>query len=182
MRARSTAAILLSSLGIAGVVAAIALADPPVNGNPAVIYRTKTVVKHERYQGLSAHQWARRAVGNRRKLNTTLPLLERRGKRIRRLQHQLADRWEPTVDYGLQLAAHAYAPFGGPSYSKLRAVAMCESTLNPFATNGQYVGIFQAHWAPFGTFSRNDPVAQALDTAATVIHDGSWRQWECKNA
>ena len=97
--------------------------------------------------------------------------------RTRQLQHTraiLKHRWHPTVTYALRLAS---AVFQVP-YRDLSSVSYCESTHNPFATNGQYRGLFQLSWAPFG-LSPFDPVASALSTAATVRREG-WRQWECK--
>jgi hypothetical protein len=83
--------------------------------------------------------------------------------------------WRPTVDYALRLAsAVAGVPLG-----ELERVSWCESTHNPFATNGRYRGLFQLGWSPFG-FSPFDPVANALSAALTVRQDGSWRQWECR--
>lgn len=84
-------------------------------------------------------------------------------------------RWRPTVDYALRLASAV----SGVSYWSLRTVSYCESTHNPFATNGRYSGLFQLSWSPFG-FSPFDPVANALSAALTVRHDGSWRQWSCQ--
>jgi len=98
--------------------------------------------------------------------------------RTRQLQEAralLRRRWRPTVDYALRLASAV----SGVSYWELRAVSWCESRHYPFAQNGQYLGIFQMHWRPFG-FSPFDPVASALSAAFTVRHDGGWRQWECK--
>jgi len=93
-------------------------------------------------------------------------------RQVRVLAHR---RWRPTVDYAIRLAA---AVAGVPAW-ELYAVARCESTLNPYARNGRYQGLFQLGWAPFG-FSPFDPVANALSAALTVRRDGSWRQWECK--
>lgn len=83
-------------------------------------------------------------------------------------------RWRPTVGYALRLASAAY----GVPYWDLRAVAWCESRLDPWAANGRYKGLMQLGWSPFG-FSPFDPVASALSTAAVVKREG-WRQWECR--
>lgn len=61
-------------------------------------------------------------------------------------------------------------------------VAYCESTLNRFATNGQYAGLFQlsaAHQARMkgNVFNAYD---NARHAANTVRADGGWGQWECK--
>jgi hypothetical protein len=92
-----------------------------------------------------------------------------------RYRRQLIQRWQPTVTYALRLASAVY----GVSYWQMRTVSFCESRHYPFARNGVHKGLFQLGWHPFG-FSPFDPVANALSAAATVAHDGSWRQWSCK--
>jgi hypothetical protein len=92
-----------------------------------------------------------------------------------RYRRQMFKRWQPTVDYAYRLAS---AVFGVP-YWELHAVGSCESHHYPFARNGRYLGVMQLGWRPFG-FSPFDPVANVLSAAATVSHDGSWRQWSCK--
>ncbi len=92
-----------------------------------------------------------------------------------RYRRQLIHRWQPTVGYALRLASAVF----GVSYWQLRSVSYCESRHYVYARNGRYKGLFQLGWHPFG-FSAFDPVASALSAAATVRHDGSWRQWECR--
>ena len=92
-----------------------------------------------------------------------------------RYRRQLIHRWQPTVRYALRLASAVF----GVSYWQLRSVSYCESRHYVYARNGRYKGLFQLGWHPFG-FSAFDPVASALSAAATVRHDGSWRQWECR--
>ncbi len=113
------------------------------------------------YRGRTAEQWASRFRERTRQLQT--------------VKQHLRRRWQPTVDYALRLAAAVT----GVSYWQLRSVSFCESHHYPFAQNGQYKGIFQMHWSPFG-FSPFDPIASALSAAMTVRHDGGWRQWSCK--
>jgi hypothetical protein len=98
-----------------------------------------------------------------------------RTRQLQAVRTQLRERWRPTVTYALRLAAAV----SGVSYWQLRSVSWCESTHNPFATNGRFRGLFQLGWAPFG-LSPFDPVANALSAALTVRHDGSWRQWTCR--
>lgn len=118
--------------------------------------------------------WARRAVENRRVRN-------RQHRELGRLRRTQARTWSGTVDYALRLTSVVYSI----PYSKLRAVAWCESRLDPFAVNGQYRNLFQEgpmfERGPFGRagFSVWDPVAASLTAGYTVIHDGSWRQWSC---
>jgi soluble lytic murein transglycosylase-like protein len=86
----------------------------------------------------------------------------------------------PTVDHAIHLAAQAF----GVDHAKMRRVARCESTLNPYARNGQYQGLFQtgpAFWraTPFTAFARTDPYANALAAAMVAAREG-WGQWpEC---
>lgn len=101
--------------------------------------------------------------------------VEREHARLLHARALLRRRWTPTVDYAIRLASAAT----GVSSRELYAVARCESTLNPFASNGRYQGLFQLGWAPFG-FSPFDPVANALSAAMTVQRDGGWREWQCR--
>lgn len=102
---------------------------------------------------------------------------------LRRLRTELraARRtWRPTVDHAIALAAAAY----GVSRTDMRRVAHCESTMNPHARNGRYIGLFQtgpAFWqhTPFAAFDRIDPYANALAAAQVVAAQG-WRQWSCR--
>lgn len=81
------------------------------------------------------------------------------------------------VDHALAVAAATY----GVPEAKLRRVATCESTLNPKARNGRYVGLFQFGlplWraTPYGRFPRTDPYAAAL-AAAWAFKRGMARHW-----
>lgn len=96
-------------------------------------------------------------------------------KLYRQLAAHVRRTWQPSAYAAIHLAS---AVTGVPE-SEMRSVARCESNFFPFATNGQYKGIFQIHWLPFG-LSPFDPYANALSAAFTVRHDGGWRQWECK--
>lgn len=87
---------------------------------------------------------------------------------------------KPSVDHAIHLAAKAF----GIPLQDMRNVAKCESTFNPYAKNGKYLGLFQAgpaFWAatPFTAFDRTDPYANALATAMVVAREG-WGQWSCK--
>jgi hypothetical protein len=69
------------------------------------------------------------------------------------------------------------------SESRLQSVARCESTLNPYATNGQYVGLFQFgaplwNQTPYRNFSRTDPYA-ASQAAAWAFARGWASHWSC---
>lgn len=81
------------------------------------------------------------------------------------------------VDHALNIAAATY----GVSASRLRRVATCESTLNPNAKNGRYLGLFQFGtplWraTPYRSFSRTDPYAAAA-AAAWAFKRGMARHW-----
>ena len=170
MRARATAAVLLTVLGGATALAVTtSRADPPVTGEPATVYKTvvETQTVHARYQGRTVRWWAKRAIANRR-------LELQRRITLQRIQTRLRARWQPTVTYAIGLAARVF----NIDEAKMRQVAWCESTMRPWATNGRYKGLFQLGWSPYG-LSPFDPVANALSTAQTVARDGSWRQWEC---
>jgi len=79
-----------------------------------------------------------------------------------------------SVDHALTIAATTY----GVPLERLRRVATCESTLNPEATNGPYVGLFQFGtplWnsTPYGDMSRTDPYAASLAAAKTFSEGGA---------
>jgi hypothetical protein len=145
---------------LACIFALLVLAIPARAEDPPAI----TVTVPDSYQGKDARWWAKRAVQARRDANA-------RGRTIRRLKQ----RWAPTVDYAYRLAAAVYHV----SYWQLRTVGGCESTHNPFATNGRYRGVMQLGWTPFGIFSPFDPVANVLSAASVVQREG-WRQWSCR--
>ncbi len=91
---------------------------------------------------------------------------------LRRTSRSVTD-----VNHALALAA---ATYGVPA-TKLRRVATCESTLDPKATNGRYVGLFQFgtplwNTTPYRRFSRTDPYA-ATSAAAWAFKRGMARHW-----
>ena len=150
--ARLTAA-LVSGVVLAAAPSTDAAAPPP----PLFGFH----VHDATYRGHTARTWAARYRHRTRQLQAARALLRRR--------------WHPTVSYALRLASAV----SGVPFTELAAVSWCESTHNPFATNGRYRGLFQLGWQPFG-MSAFDPVANAISAALTVRHDGGWRQWECK--
>ena len=155
-------ALILLVLFLFGVLLA---ARPSVVGStqaaPRVPQFSRVFPTTGLYRGDSAQTWAARYRQRTRQLQSVRALLHRR--------------WHPTVDYALRLASAV----SGVSYWQLRSVSYCESHHFPFAQNGRYKGIFQLGWNPFG-FSPYDPIANALSAALTVVHDGGWRQWECR--
>jgi hypothetical protein len=98
----------------------------------------------------------------------------------RGLEQRLRRRWAPSSAYAIRLASLVYDV---DPWAMLR-VARCESGLDATATNGQYAGLFQTgpgFWSstPFASFSRFDPLANAL-AAASVVRVQGWRQWQCQ--
>jgi soluble lytic murein transglycosylase-like protein len=121
-----------------------------------------------RFRGHGAEWWA----------NKYLQLQRRTRHAIRR-----------DVNYALRLAAASYPV----PLAELRAVARCESGLDPFNVNpsSRASGLFQflpstwaGRWGGYRYhqlgFSVFDPVANALAAAQVVTRDGSWRQWVCR--
>ena len=89
-------------------------------------------------------------------------------------------RQSDSVTKAIRLAAITH----GVSESRLRRVAHCESTHNPYATNGRYVGLFQFgtplwNQTPYRNFSRTDPYA-ASQAAAWAFARGWSSHWTCK--
>ncbi len=168
----SAVAAVSVALATAGAWAATSWADPPANGASATVWRT--VTEHARYHGHGGEYWANQNTHARRALNRANLRLRRARLTIRRQALDTRRRWAPTVSYAIGLASAVY----GVPAAKMWAVASCESTLDPFASNGRYKGLFQLGWSPFG-LSPYDPVASALSAAQTVVRDGSWRQWSC---
>jgi len=97
-----------------------------------------------------------------------------------RLRHQLAVRFHRDSSFAIDLAARAF----GISEATMRRVSFCESRFDPFATNGQYRGLFQIgpriNSTPFAGLNPYDPLVNALAAGAIVRQDGgSWREWSC---
>lgn len=116
-----------------------------------------------------------------RKLAMANRTIRKQRKTIRWQHGLLKRRWRPTVHYALRLASAV----SGVSYWQLRTVSWCESRHWPFATNGQYRGLFQEgpmfERHPIGQAGFNvfDPLANALVAATTASREG-WRQWACR--
>ena len=146
---------------IAATISGVGATPPPDESGSQPAFVARPIVVVQTYKGRTAQQWESR--------------YRKRTRQLQGVRARLHTRWQPTVLYALRLAA---AVTGVP-YSELWTVSRCESGHSPFATNGQYKGLFQIHWAPFG-FSPFDPVANALSAALTVRHDGGWRQWSCR--
>ena len=73
----------------------------------------------------------------------------------------------------------------GQSTSDMVRVARCESTLNPYATNGVHRGLFQFNWP--GTwnttpYSMRDPFSAKWNAlaAAWMWEKGRRSEWQCR--
>lgn len=102
---------------------------------------------------------------------------ERRLHRKNVTQLRRTPRPARSVSHALTIAAATY----GVPVAKLRRVAMCESTLNPSARNGRYLGLFQFgtplwNTTPYRRFPRTDPYA-AAGAAAWAFARGMARHW-----
>jgi hypothetical protein len=105
-------------------------------------------------------------------------------ERIRKLERRLSGRPRSGSIYALRLAAVAF----GVPFRELRSVAYCETggtfsarAYNPSSGAGGLLQFLPSTWArtPFASFSRFDPVANALAAARIVSREG-WRQWSCQ--
>ncbi len=104
---------------------------------------------------------------------------ERRAHRlaVANARHPATVAGPSSVNHALHVAASTY----GVPLARLRRVATCESTLNPTARNGRYLGLFQFGaplWrtTPYAKFSRTDPYAAAL-AAAWAFKRGMASHW-----
>lgn len=101
--------------------------------------------------------------------------------RIHRMRVDLTRRYQASSTTAIRVACAVYTL---PCGTFLR-VARCESTFDPFARNGRYLGLFQlggSHLADpiIEASSWSDPYANALHTARFVkAHGWSHSQWEC---
>ena len=70
----------------------------------------------------------------------------------------------------------------GDYCSQALSVAMCESTMNPAAVNGQYLGLFQMGESERATYGHGpDAATQARSAYAYFAASGyDWSPWACK--
>ena len=177
--------LLLALLAL--IVALVLLAASPLLASEAPPARSISTADVT-YQGLTARQWAKRAVRARKDAIQQRRNSEARGRTIKRLKRELRRRHETSSLRAIALAATAY----GVSESMLVRKARCETggTFSPFAANPRSSarGLFQfltwphgGTWAttPFARFSVFDPYAASL--AAAWMHKvGRGREWECR--
>ena len=75
-----------------------------------------------------------------------------------------------------------FGPFGDDVVEQAKRVARCESGLNPSATNGQYLGLFQMggyHYWRFEGGAWDDPYVNARAAGGLWLQSG-WQPWSCK--
>lgn len=152
----------LTERGVSAVVPMTSRSVSPSGGVGVSLTGEQTT-----YQGLSAREWARRAVQQRKNSNA-------RGRTIRRLKRELAARKiGPTLAIRLVFGAHA---------SQALRVAWCESRWHTGATNGQYLGLFQ-----MGSYARSryghswSALGQAQAAYRYFVASGrDWSPWACR--
>lgn len=101
-------------------------------------------------------------------------------REVRHLRSDVERRFAATSTSAIRVACAAYRV----SCSDLFRVARCESSLDPFATNGRYLGLFQlgpSHLSDpvIQATSPFNPYANAIHTARYVAAHGWGSQWEC---
>lgn len=114
---------------------------------------------------------------------------QREARRLRAYLRALAPRTCSGPADCPALIRAAFAQMGvGWQADKAVDVAVCESTLNPRATNGSHDGLFQqsrAYWAgraaTYGMAGRSayDPWANSIVSAGMVRDTGGWSHWAC---
>jgi hypothetical protein len=147
-------------------------APAPAAAPPAADARTAREAELQARIDRLRGQLRRERAKHRRQLRAVRTSAHRR---VRRVVDGAVNR-EP-VQHALSLAS---ATFGVPQ-ERLRRIATCESTLDPRAGSGRYVGLFQFGtplWnrTPYGAFSRTDPYASAL-AAAWAFSRGMQSHW-----
>jgi len=66
--------------------------------------------------------------------------------------------------------------------SKLKSIAWCESTYQPWVSNGQYRGLFQMGYTEFATYGDGD-IFNAQDNIRSAIRlyqSRGFQPWSCK--
>jgi hypothetical protein len=151
--------LVVALAAAAGLLAAVA------NGAPDHLLTTSSAERQAKLQRANVQLRAQLARERKRHKAAVAKLrtrhrekLARARKRSRAIQLKT-----PAVEHALRLAAVTY----DVPYSRLRAVARCESGLRPHAKGGRYVGLFQFgmplwNGTPYRQFERSDPYASAL--------------------
>lgn len=179
-------AVLLSVPALAGVGVGTAVASEalPPAGTPGadapIGIAPPTTEPSAAEQSLRAQLKRERAAHSAQLRRVSGQLVRERRKNRRTVKKVLSSTGTANQSsHAIRLAAIAH----GVSQSRLRSVAHCESTLNPNATNGRYVGLFQFgtplwNQTPYRSFSRTDPYA-ASQAAAWAFARGMASHWSC---
>lgn len=88
----------------------------------------------------------------------------------------------PPVDPVQDAINEAFAGYGDPTVAEATSVAWCESRLDPTATNGHYLGLFQLgpyHYHRLEGGAWDDPYVNAR-AAASLYAEAGWQPWSCK--
>lgn len=147
------------------------------------------------YQGLTARQWANRAVRARRDANQQRRNSEKRGRTIKRLKAQVRRKYEPTFEHFFTIAARTYADGlrrHGYTRADLERRGRCESgNFTDFYNeepiyNGEHaqgvMGFIPSTFAstPFaGLDVRNDHLANIM-AGAWMHARGRGGEWACR--
>lgn len=138
-------------------------------------------------QKISARKWnhlvrTERALDGHSRALRYKPVCRRTYKEFKRhvirVKAKHLSRLEADAPYAIHWAFRRLGRVG-----QAMRVARCESTLNRFAENGQYRGLFQLgahHYWRLGGLPYSHAYANAAAAAQIVQEDGGWGQWECR--
>ncbi len=108
-----------------------------------------------------------------------------RAKRSAWIHHQMY-RWQMkrlrAVEAQLSSPIYAIRRVFGEYWQQAVAVAMCESRLSVWASNGQYLGLFQMGSSERTLYGHGStPLAQAKAAHRYFVASGhNWSPWQCK--
>lgn len=167
------AGIAVAAITAVAVPAALALGDAPGAEPRAAAAQAQEASKQA--SKLRTQLRRERAQHERELTSTVRRERARRQAAIKRVLQ--TNRETGSVDHAIRVGAAVY----GVSPDRLRSVARCESGLNPSASNGRYVGLFQfgtTLWSttPVSGLSRTDPYAASL-AAAWAFSRGMASHW-----
>lgn len=101
-------------------------------------------------------------------------------KRTNRVKTRYAEHlaWMKLMESPTQAIKHVF----GEYYTEALAVARCESGLSVWASNGQYLGLFQMGSSERSLYGHGyTPLAQAQAAYRYFIDSGrDWSPWQCK--
>lgn len=124
------------------------------------------LVVEKKVQGKTVKWWSKRAVQARKDANA-------RARTIRQLRRTLQSR-EPSPPAVIDMVFGAYG-------AAARAVAWCESKWYPWASNGQYQGMFQMGSSERAKYGHGGVYQQVVAAYNYFVESGrDWSPWECK--